>query len=260
MNVTPSRLIGFVVLLAVSQNVTFAQESTETPSVSDESTTSPSQGATIAFLPVAGGAPQVFSFSGSTTGSISTSLAQQSLFDLVGHPSVTKDLEIVDDQLAQVSALQEEYGKQITAQMEGLRDGSITGDEYTALLIAQKANRKKRLNEILLPHQLKRLNQISFQLRTKGISNFSGDKFDKSVAEKLGLSAEQQNQLRDKSREITKRLEAEFKRMRAEAKEELLGVLTVDQRAKFSELSGSKYEENAGDWNEYIKKHNPKKN
>ena len=257
MNITRTTLIGFVVSLALLHSVTLAQESAESPPPSDQATLL-TEGATIAILPVMGGTPQTFTFYGSD--SLSTEMPAQSLFNLVGNPSVSKDLEIVEDQLDQVRALQEEFGKQTSVQMNGLRDGSISGDQYTALLIAQKANREKRLKEILLPHQVKRLNQISFQLRTKGISNFTGNKFDKSIAEKLGLSAEQQNQLRDKSREISKRLEEEFKRMRAEAKEELLGVLTADQRTKFAELSGAKYEENAGDWNEYIQKHLPKKN
>ena len=215
-----------------------------------------SDGGTVAIFPVAGAMPQLFTFSGTN----STASGNQSMFDLVSHPSVIKDLEIVDEQIKQFHSLQAEAGKQISEQMKGLRNGSISGEEYTQLVLAQKATREKRMNEILLPHQLKRLQQIDFQMRTKGINNFSRDKFDRSIAEKLGLSAEQQNQLRDKSREIDKRMKAEIKRMRAEAKKELLGVLTAAQRAKFAELSGAKYEEKAGDWNEYIKKHTPKKN
>lgn len=215
-----------------------------------------SDGGTLAVFPVEGPMPpQVFTF----TGSSSSMPSEQSAFELLAHPSVIKDLEVVDEQLEQVQALHMEAGSQITEQMKGLRDGSISGEEYTQLVLAQKASREKRIGEILLPHQVKRLQQINFQMRTRGIENFNQHSINQSLGSKLGLSKEQLEKLKEKAAEVKKRLAEEYKRMRAEAKEELLGVLTAEQRAKFTELSGVKYEQKAGDWNDYIKKYSPKK-
>jgi len=203
-------------------------------------------------MPDADNMPQLFTLTGSKP-------SEHSPFELLGHPSVIKDLEIVDDQLEQVQAIQAEAAAQITEQMKGLRDGSISGEEYTQLVIAQKANREKRISEILLPHQVKRLKQIGFQLQTKGIESFSSNSINKSLADKLGLSKEQLVELKEKAAAVKKRLAEEYQRMRVEAKEELLGVLTAEQRAKFAELSGAKYEEKTGDWNDYIKKRSRQK-
>lgn len=253
-SISKLRLLTIVALLVSAHTTACAQEFQL-----DGTTVAPvviSEGATVAVIPVESSMPQVFAFTGSSTSTHN----EQSAFDLLSHPSVAKDLEIVDGQLEQVHALQAEAAKQISEQMKGLHDGSISGEEYTELLLAQKANREKRINEILLPHQINRLQQISFQMRTREIESFNQNSIDETLVEKLGLSNEQLKELKKKAAEIKQRLAEEYKRMRAEAKEELLDVLTEEQRAKFTELSGAKYEQKVGDWNEYIKKYSPKQN
>lgn len=247
-----------------------AQENEVAESPASEAVITSAQNTSVMILPVVGAAPQVFTFNGSSMAAPidqpkfellhapSSMPNAGSALDLVSIPSVLKELEIVDDQLEQVHAVQREFIEQLARQMKELRERSISGDQYTEFLRTQQAIKKKRIEEILLPHQQKRLQQIDFQMKTKGLSHFAGNRLHPSVADKLGLSEEQQKALKKKSLEITKRLNEAIKRMRAEAKEELLSVLTAQQRAKFSELSGAKYEEKPGDWRDYIKKHGPK--
>jgi len=254
--VSKIRFAAIMVLVVNLTNLGIAQEPAAETAVPLDSAQIFSDSATMIVLPVAGASPQTFTY----TGSNSLAENKQSVFDLMCIPSVTKDLEILDEQLEKVHAMQAEFGQQIAEQMKGLRDGSISGEEYTQLLLTREAIRAKRMSEILLPHQLERLKQIDFQLKTKSIGSFSGNNLDKSMAEKLGLNKEQLKAFKEKAAEINKRLIEDFKRMKTEAKEELLAVLTAEQRAKFSELSGSKYEEKSSDWNEYIKKYSPRKN
>lgn len=117
-----------------------------------------------------------------------------------------------------------------------------------------------QLEEVLLPQQIERLEQISLQLR--GVQALG----DPKVAGKLGITEAQKKELeeardslgekmRDRMREMFQGgggpqgdLREAMTNMREEMEKEILGVLTKSQQEKFEELKGEKFEmpENMG--------------
>ena len=176
------------------------------------------------------------------------------IIELIGNPSVQKDLELVDDQVKKIWAMHSAWGEEAQTSMSDLRSGKITGDEYTKNLIANKLARKVLVDTVLLPHQAKRLQQISVQSqmeRSGTAKAISGDQ----LAKRLNLTEEQQLQLKTRSDEIEKKLAEEIAKLKREAKEDLLSVLTVKQRATLSELTGDAFSTRDADWNEAMNKH-----
>jgi Spy/CpxP family protein refolding chaperone len=61
------------------------------------------------------------------------------------------------------------------------------------------------------------------------------------LADKLGLTDEQKAQLREKAREVEASLQEKINAARAEAREEMLTVLTSEQRATLDEMTGTPF-------------------
>ena len=56
------------------------------------------------------------------------------------------------------------------------------------------------------------------------------------LAEELGLTSDQQKRIKTRSKELQKELEAKIAELRANAKKDLLGELSKDQRKKLEEV------------------------
>ena len=111
-----------------------------------------------------------------------------------------------------------------------------------------------QLEEVLLPQQLERLQQISLQIR--GVQALE----DPEVAKKLGITEEQKTKLaearqaqgekmREKMREMFQGgggpqgdLRESMMKMREEMEKDILSVLTTSQQEKFEEMKGEKFE------------------
>ncbi len=122
------------------------------------------------------------------------------------------------------------------------------------------AEMREQLEEVLLPQQIERLQEISLQIR--GIQALD----DPKVAEKLGLTEEQKSKLaearqgqadkmRERMREMFQggggaqgNIREAMGKMREEMEEEILAVLSSDQQKKFEEMKGADFEmpENMG--------------
>jgi transcriptional regulator with XRE-family HTH domain len=118
---------------------------------------------------------------------------------------------------------------------------------------------EQKVEAVLLPHQLERLDEIQLQLR--GADALT----DENVAEKLGLSDDQVSQLEsirdetaaqmrelfqaggfapgaDVSDEDRQARREQFQQLREEASEKLLAVLTEEQQQQFDEMKGEPFE------------------
>ena len=111
-----------------------------------------------------------------------------------------------------------------------------------------------QLEEVLYPNQLERLQEIALQLRGSGALE------DPDVVEKLGLTEQQKEQLsakREEFRETARQRMQEifaggggdrekmgeaFRQMRSEMEENLLSVLSEEQRKTFDEMKGEAFE------------------
>lgn len=158
---------------------------------------------------------------------------------LLGDENVRKDLGITDDQVKKM----EEFGAKMREEMgqvfQGLRD--LSQEERTAKF----AEIQKKMTdmtdaaqkEILLPKQIDRLKQISFQSRlSRGgtVDLLTSD----DVAKDLGITEAQKEALKKASEEATAEMTEKMTKLRDEARQKILSVLTADQQAKIKKLTG----------------------
>ncbi len=110
---------------------------------------------------------------------------------------------------------------------------------------------KEQLEEVLLPEQIERLEQISLQVRGAGALE------DEEVREQLQMSDDQiaklaetrqsvQTTMRERMQELFQSgdrdaMREAFGKIRAEMEEQLFGVLTDEQKSKFQEMKGEPF-------------------
>jgi hypothetical protein len=161
---------------------------------------------------------------------------------LLNDPGVQKELELLDGQLEQLRQMQSEFGKEIKTKIDDVMKQGGPGKEKIGEMINEINDRRKgRLAEILLPHQIERLKQISFQSHVKhgGLGNAFANK---ALAEQLGIDEEQQEALAKKAEELRKEFEEKVAKLKEEMREELIDELTPEQRKKIKELMGDTFE------------------
>lgn len=177
-------------------------------------------------------------------------------WSMLSNPSVQKDLELVGDQLKQVEDMQSDFARQMKEQIGDLSKGGFSPDRFKGLgeMIKQlKAEQQEKLEGLLLPHQISRLKQVALQTHMKN-AGAAGALGSSQLAEELGITEEQQERLKEKAKEINKKLVEDTAKLKADAREELLKELTPDQRSKLKEMMGDKYEPQSKDWKESMER------
>lgn len=171
---------------------------------------------------------------------------------------VRKEIEVMPDQEEALTKLRESASSGFDRNVD-IR--SMSEADRTKFFAEMSEKRKKmekemreKLEEVLLPEQLERLEQISIQVR--GASALA----DAELATKLNLSTEQKTKIEEsrtkngermgeRMREIFSsgggdrdKMREEFGKVRKEADDELLAVLTDEQRKQFDEMKGKPFE------------------
>lgn len=158
---------------------------------------------------------------------------------------VRRELEITDDQLADLESMGEELRDQMRSMFEGMRDLSPEErrDRFATMredMEEIQAQAEERINEVLLPHQVARLREINLQqqVRRGGLQGaLRGE-----LAEELGITEEQREQMAAKAEELQQELQQKIEQLRKDAQEELMGLLTPEQRSKIESMMGSEFE------------------
>jgi hypothetical protein len=164
-------------------------------------------------------------------------------------PQMEKELDIVPEQKEAIAKLRTE----VSEKMRSLWTNTAEGDPQERMIRYQEAAKKlsedteRRIREILLPHQIRRLTQINLQMKLSqtgygSASALAGD----DIAKELGISDDQKAKLRETEQAVMKEIREKtqdfYKRMQEESREKLLGVLTASQRKKLEEMTGAKFE------------------
>lgn len=162
---------------------------------------------------------------------------------------VRQEIQLVDEQQAQINALVDDIRNEMRDQMRGMfaqmRD--LSDEERRARFGEIRAQFEKirdeadsRLQKILLPHQLERLKQIELQgrLQQGGAAALTGGE----LADALGLTPEQQEQLRQRAEQVQQEMQDKIRQLRADARQKLLEVLTPEQRAKLDAMMGEQFD------------------
>ena len=220
-----------------------------------------------AFAPVVG-AIQTFSFAGESGAApmlaaplmsapmLGFSMSESENYSFMHDPSVRKDLEFVDKQYEQFVELSKEHQEAMQKLMpEFVKNNS--DPEKIVELQAQMKNLQSEfqdsVGELLLPHQRDRYKQVARQMKMQmvGMGNAVQHGF---LAKELGITKEQKEKLQKIQQELHKQLQESNKKLRAEAKEKSLQVLTIKQRSQIEELIGDEFKQNHEDWREELEK------
>lgn len=161
---------------------------------------------------------------------------QQDPVSLLRNDAVRKELEIEGGQQEELSTISREMREELEKEIAELRQRI-------------QAKYRTKIDDVLLPHQSKRLDEISVQLR--GLDALR----DPDIVEKLGLSDSQQKQIAQSREDFSQKLRAalrpqdgerpnfeglreKMEQMRKDRDESVLSVLTTKQRNQFDDLKG----------------------
>ncbi len=151
---------------------------------------------------------------------------------LLQRDDVRKELEMLDNQVEELEGINTR--EMMQAAFQGMQDASP--EERRELMQKSMEELRKKISDkvgdILLPHQATRLSQlvIQFSLRsTQALGRAGGE-----LVDKVGLTEEEQSQLREKAPEI----QAKYDR---QAVEELIKELPAAKQEKIKQLSGKPF-------------------
>jgi hypothetical protein len=153
---------------------------------------------------------------------------------------VRKELELLDDQVQKLEKLAESRRENMKQMFSGIENVPREERFQKMRELFQKAQQEteREIGRILLPHQMKRLKQLSLQLRLRGgTAAVLNDR-----AQELGLTAEQKEKLREKSAELEEQVQKKYLELRKQKQVELLKTLTPAQQAKWKDLVGEPFE------------------
>ena len=147
--------------------------------------------------------------------------------------SVIQDAEILSDQLKEIH----EINKQHFVDTKELYEGK--GEEIREKRLALNNEREAKFEEVLLPHQMKRLQEIITQIHVQNAGE-AGALIHADYGELLGITSEQRTRIKSRHKEIGKTLKEDILKLREEANNRVTSLLDSKQRRRFKELVGEK--------------------
>lgn len=187
------------------------------------------------------------------------------LMNLLHNKSIRDEIELVDDQYKKMKNFYKGRQDAIMKEVQALIKPALSGDskkgnssvqlrgkKLQELMQKQQEDSEAALNDLLLPHQRKRLEQVSLRMRMKNMGTVRAIT-QNPTKEKLGISDDLEKKLKTKEAELKKEFEAEMAKLRAKHKKELLNVLPSKQRRQLEELLGDEFEYKEPDWRSRLK-------
>ena len=168
---------------------------------------------------------------------------------LIQTGEVQREIELSADQESELRTLRDTVQEEIRSEMgdmfRNMRD--LSDDERRARFEEVRTRMEElnksveeRLQKVLLPHQFDRLKQIDVQARVQrgGAAVLT----DGELAETLGLTEAQREQIRERAEQVQQDLDAKIRQLRLDARNQLLEVLTTEQRAKLESMMGAEFD------------------
>lgn len=173
------------------------------------------------------------SFGGSTMG-------------LLNSEQVQSELELMEDQIEELRAVQQSAQQAMRDMFSEMQD--IPREERREFMSGMRDKLTERMkefdseaNQILLPHQQSRLKQLRFQSSGRG-RGAGGALGNEDLLEELGVTDEQREELEEATAEAREKLQKQYQDLVREAEQNILKVLTSEQRKKYEELVGEPFE------------------
>lgn len=163
---------------------------------------------------------------------------------------VQKELELTDDQKAQLDKLNEEMRAKMREAFQG---GGQDREAARERMQAMQKEIDAGLEKILLPNQLKRLKEIRLQ-----VAGINAALMDEEVRKELNVSEEQVQKIRDAVQKVMEEMRGQrpqqgerpdpaqmrerMQQMRQKMQEATMSVLTPEQKEKWEKMCGEKFE------------------
>ena len=185
-------------------------------------------------------------------------LSRSSLLGLLSLEQVQKEVKITEEQQAKIKKISDELTAEATKQYAALReieDDQKRRAKYSELSDEMDRKSREMLQDVLPREQMTRLYQIRLQVRA--VVDSLGNRY---VAGKLKLTDEQKKQvaaidkdvqakrgefyasMREASQEQRSEAYQKYRKMRSDAEEKALALLTAEQKKAFEEMKGEKIE------------------
>lgn len=157
---------------------------------------------------------------------------------LLRDDKVKAELNLVPDQEKKIEALGESLREKAREAFRNFQD--LSDDERRAKFEEFRTSSQKEYDAILLPQQRERLKQLMLQQSTQFSRSPGG--INETLASELGITEAQKEALQKKAEEVRVELQKKTAKLQEEAKNEILSVLTAEQRSKLEKLMGAKFE------------------
>jgi len=154
--------------------------------------------------------------------------------------NVRKDLGVTEDQMTKLQEAQQRSGEKMRELFQGLQDLS---QEERQAKFADIQKEMTKINdaiqkEVLLPKQIERLKQIGVQSRLNRGGGTAEALVSDDIAKELNITDAQKEALKKASDEATAEMTEKINKLRDEARQKILSVLTADQQAKLKKMTG----------------------
>ena len=171
------------------------------------------------------------------------------MLGLLQQREVQREIELNDDQSDELRALEGTLREEIRNEMQGMFQGmrelsdaerQSRFEEIRARAEEIRKDAEARVQQVLLPHQFERIKQIDLQARIQrgGAAALS----EGELAETLGLSEAQRDQLRERAEQVEQEMQQKIAQLRTDARNQLLEVLTTEQRAQLNAMMGTEFD------------------
>lgn len=167
---------------------------------------------------------------------------------LLMNPKVQEELDLVDDQIEDLKSLQEEMQTAMREMFSGMRD--MDPEERRTAMEEMRGKMEKKaeefqaeVDEVLLPHQSKRLKQLAFQTQNRVVGGFGGrGGLSDALKEELDITSEQEEKMQSAAEKAQEEMQAEMRKLQSRMEEKVLKELTDEQRKKYKELTGEPFD------------------
>lgn len=165
--------------------------------------------------------------------------SQGTNLDLLSDKAIREEIEMVDEQYEELKQVQKKIQSRVAQEIRGI---DFSKRETVTTQIKRIRDRaRKELDSLLLPHQVKRLQQLHLQSALRGRSLVDVITSDPLKTD-LEIDDEQTQQLKKEEKKIEQELQKEIERLRKEAREKLISRLKPEQEKKLKELVGEEFD------------------
>jgi len=165
------------------------------------------------------------------------------MFGLLTNEQVQQEIDLVPAQEVDLRKLREDIRDRMRETFSRMRDAS---EEERRVIFAEAREvgreMEARAESILMPHQVDRVRQIMIQQQMRGRGGAGSALTSGRIADELGLTEEQIEELRKKAEEAQEEMRQKLEELRKQAEEKILSALTPEQRAKWQKMVGEPFE------------------